>query len=101
MDKSNRSKHEIFSDILNAIETDEATISEIQFKTYISYRDLKKYLTFLIQHDLISYGKGEKRFGITQKGIQALDLYTKMDALLVRKTLHNVMKATEYIASFP
>ena len=72
MNSSNRSNHEIFSDILRAIDTDGATINEILFKTYISYQRLKKYLTFLIQLSLISYRKEEKRFRITQQGFHAL-----------------------------
>jgi predicted transcriptional regulator len=98
LNSSNRSKHEIFSDILRAIDTDGATINEILFKTYISYQRLKKDLTFLIQLSLISYIKEEKRFRITQQGFHALDTYTKMDELLVRKTLR---KRPEYFASFP
>lgn len=101
MNKSIRSKHEIFSDILSAIDTDGATISEILFKTYISYQPLKKYLTFLVQHDLVVYRKEEKRFRITQRGIHALDTYTKMDDLLVRKTLHKMMNRSEHFDSFP
>jgi predicted transcriptional regulator len=96
--RSNRSKHEKFSDILRAVETDGVTINEILFKTYISYDPLKKYLTFLIQQGLIAYRKEEKRFRITQQGFHVLDMYTKMDELLVRKTRH---KRPEYFASFP
>ncbi|MGE5661395.1 MAG: winged helix-turn-helix domain-containing protein [Ignavibacteriales bacterium] len=98
MNSSNRTKHEIFSDILRAIDTDGITMNEILFKTYISYFLLKKYLTFLIQQGLIGYRKEEKRFRITQRGFHALDIYIKMDELLVRKTLH---KRPEYFASFP
>ncbi|HXW12173.1 MAG TPA: winged helix-turn-helix domain-containing protein [Nitrososphaeraceae archaeon] len=98
MNSSNRSKHEIFSDILRAIDNDETTMNEIMFKTYISYFLLKKYLTFLIQQGLIGYRKEEKRFRITQKGFHVIDVYTKMDELLVRKTRH---KRPEYFVSFP
>ena len=101
MNKSIRSKHEIFSDILSAIDTDGSTISKILFKTYFSYQPLKKYLIFLVQHDLVVYRKEEKRFRITQRGIHALDTYTKMDDLLVRKTLHKIMIRSEYFDSFP
>jgi predicted transcriptional regulator len=73
-------------------------MNEILFKTYISHFHLKKYLTFLIQQGLIGYKKEEKRFKITQRGFHVLDLYIKMDELLVRKTLH---KRPEYFASFP
>jgi predicted transcriptional regulator len=88
LNRSNRSEHEKFSDILRAIDTDGETINEI----------LKKYLTFLIQQGLIAYRKEEKRFRVTQLGFHALDMYTKMDELLVRKTRHN---RPEYFVSFP
>jgi predicted transcriptional regulator len=42
----------------------------------------------LIQQGLIAYRKEEKRFRVTQLGFHALDVYTKMDELLVRKTRH-------------
>lgn len=98
MNRSNRSKHEIVSDILRAIDADRVTIYEIQFKTSISYQHLRKYLAYLVQNELIVYIKDEKRFRITQRGLHALDTYTKMDELLGRKTLHNVMKTTEYVS---
>jgi predicted transcriptional regulator len=98
LNRSNRSKHEKFSDILRDVETHEVTINEILIKTYILYDPLKKYLTFLIQQGLIAYRKEEKRFRVTQQGFHALDMYIKMDELLVRKTRH---KRPEYFASFP
>lgn len=101
MNSSNRSKHEIFSDILRAIDTDGATINEMQFKTCISYQHLKKYLTYLVQNELIVYRKEEKKFRMTQRGIHAVDKYTKMDELLGRKTRHNKTKTIEYVTSFP
>jgi predicted transcriptional regulator len=91
----------MISDILRAIEIDGATISEIRFKTYVSYQHLKKYLTCLVQNDLIFYTKTERRFRITQRGLHALDMYTKMDELLVRNTSHKNMETTQHISSFP
>jgi predicted transcriptional regulator len=100
MNRSNRSKHEIVSDILRAIETDGATISEIQYKT-ISYQHLKRYLIYLVQNELIIYTKTEKRFRVTQRGLCAIDTYTKLDELLVRKTQHKIMQTPEYFTPFP
>jgi predicted transcriptional regulator len=68
------------------------------FKIYISYDPLKKHLTFLIQQGLIAYRKEEKRFRIMQQGFHVLDMYTKMDELLVRRARHT---RPEYFASFP
>jgi len=62
---------------------------------------LKKYLTYLVQNELIVYRKEEKRFRMTQRGICAADMYAKMDELLGRKTQHNVTKTIKYVTSFP
>ena len=101
LNRLNRSNHEIVSDILRAIDTDGATIYEMQFKTCISYQHLKKYLTYLVQNELIVYRKEEKKFRMTQRGIHAVNMYTKMDELLGRKTRHNMTKTIEYVTSFP
>jgi predicted transcriptional regulator len=85
MNRSNRSKHEIISDILTVIKVDAGTFSEIQFKIHISHPRLKKYLTHLVQSELIVYVKQEKRFRITQRGLYVLDTYAKLEKLLSRK----------------
>ena len=101
MNRSNRSKHEIISDILRAIDLDGTTISEIQYKTYISHQHLKKYLAYLVQNELIVYVKADKRFRITPQGYHALDTYDKLDELLVRTYKHRVIKVPEYYSSLP
>jgi predicted transcriptional regulator len=101
MNRSNRSKHEIVSDILMVIDADGATIYEMQFKTGISYQHLKKYLTYLVQNELIVYNKEKKKFRMTQRGILAANVYSKMDDLLSRKTRINMTKAIGYIIAFP
>jgi predicted transcriptional regulator len=50
-----RSRSEIFPFILRAVNTKAATASEIQFRTYLSFQQLKECLTVLIEHDLIDY----------------------------------------------
>ena len=54
-----------------------------------------------MQNELIVYRKEEKKFRMTQRGIHAVDKYTKMDELLGRKTRHNKTKTIEYVTSFP
>lgn len=88
----------MLSDILGAIGTGGLTISGIQSKTDISYQHLKKYLTYLVQDELIFYRKEENRFRITLKGLHALEIYIKLDELLVRKTPNKVL---EFISEFP
>lgn len=93
--RSNRSKYEITADILRAIDMDGTGISEVQFKTYISYRHLKKYLIYLIQQELLVYKIEEKRFRITQRGIRVLNTFAKMDELLNRNPPQKMMDTSE------
>ncbi|MPZ08349.1 MAG: hypothetical protein GEU26_18370 [Nitrososphaeraceae archaeon] len=79
-----RSRSEIISSILEVTNGNKVRITEIQFKTYLSYNILKEYLVHLLQCDLIEYIEGERTFKTTPKGMQALQMYSRMDELLVR-----------------
>jgi predicted transcriptional regulator len=73
----------MLSDILRPISAGGVPFGDIQIKTHISYRHLKKYLTYLVENEVIVYKKDEKRFRITQRGLHILDMYAKMDELLI------------------
>jgi len=79
-----RSRSEIISSILEVTNGNTVRITEIQFKTYLSYNILKEYLVHLLQCDLIEYIDGERAFKTTPKGMQALMTYNRMDELLVK-----------------
>ena len=95
-----RSRSEIFPFILRAVNTKAVTASEIQFRTYLSFQQLKECLTVLIEHDLIDYTTKEKRFKITLRGIHALGAYNKMDELLGEKQVSKKMES-EYLDIYP
>ena len=78
-----RSRSEIISAILEVTNGNRARITEIQFKTYLSYNILKQYLVHLLQNDLIEYLEGKRSFKTTPKGMQALQMYNKMEELLI------------------
>jgi predicted transcriptional regulator len=78
-----RSRSEIISSILEVTNGNKARITEIQFKTYLSYNILKEYLVHLLENDLIEYIEGERTFKTTPKGMQALQVYNKMEELLI------------------
>jgi predicted transcriptional regulator len=101
LERSNRSIHEMISDILRSISAGGVTFNEIQIRTHISYRHLKKYVTYLVQNEAIVYRKEEKRFRISQRGVRVLDTYTKIDELLIRKTMHEMEKTPENAVPFP
>jgi predicted transcriptional regulator len=79
-----RSRSEIISSILEVTNGNKVRITEIQFKTYLSYNILKEYLVHLLQCDLIEYIEGERAFKTTPKGMQALMTYNRMDELFVK-----------------
>jgi predicted transcriptional regulator len=78
-----RSRSEVILSILEATNGNRARITEIQYKTYLSYNLLREYLLHLLESDLIEYIEGERTFKTTPKGIQVLQVYNKMDELLV------------------
>ena len=53
----------------------------------------------MVQIRLIIYEREEKKFRITQR-LHALDIYAKLDELLVRNISHKVIN-NEYFTSFP
>jgi predicted transcriptional regulator len=79
-----RSRSEIILSILEVTNGNRLRMTEIQFKTYLSYTILKEYLVQLLQCDLIEYIEGERAFKTTPKGMQALMTYNRMDELLVK-----------------
>jgi predicted transcriptional regulator len=85
-----------FQIFLGAIGTNRIAISGVQLKTRISYQHLKKYLTYLVQIKLIIYEREEKKFRITQQGLHALDIYAKLDELLVQNISYKVITITSF-----
>jgi predicted transcriptional regulator len=79
-----RSRSEIISSILEATNGNKVRVTEIQFKTYLSYNILKEYLVHLLQCDLIEYIEGERAFKTTPKGMQVLMTYNKMEELFIK-----------------
>jgi len=61
-------------------------ITEIQFRTYLSYNLLREYLKILIENDLLEYIEGERSFKTTPKGMHYLEVYNRMGELVVQNT---------------
>jgi predicted transcriptional regulator len=87
-----RSRSEIISSILQVTNGNRVRVTEIQFKTYLSYNILKEYLIHLLENDLIEYIEGERTFKTTPKGMQALQVFNKMDELFVPKSTSGVVE---------
>ncbi len=77
----NRSRTEIVSDILNSANGG-ATKSKIMYKAFLSYGQLKEYLSVLIENNLIEYLDGTQIYKTTEKGLYFLKKYEEMQELL-------------------
>ena len=77
-----RSRTEIVSNILDAANGEGETKTKLMYKAYISYNQLKEYLTILIENNLIEYLDGTQTFKTTEKGLNFLKMHNELGELL-------------------
>ena len=82
-----RSRTEIVSNILNAANGG-TTKTRIMYKAFLSYTQLKEYLSVLIENSLIQYIDGTHTFKTTEKGLNFLKMHNEMGELL-QTTIEN------------
>ncbi|HKU49289.1 MAG TPA: winged helix-turn-helix domain-containing protein [Nitrososphaera sp.] len=80
-----RSRTDICSQILDAANGG-TTKTKIMYKAYLSYTQLKEYLSVLTENGLLEYIEGEQRFRTTEKGVQFLRTYDQMSSISGRLT---------------
>jgi predicted transcriptional regulator len=85
----NRSKSDIVGPILEAANGRGATKTKIMYKAFLSYGQLKEYLTILLEKGLIKYEEGREIYRTTEKGMRFLQMYTKVQEMM---PLENVNK---------
>ena len=83
-----RSRTEITAMILDTANK-ETTKIKIMYNAYLSYNQLKEYLSLLIENDLIEYIGGSKIFRTTEKGFKFLSMYNAIEELLHPKFKNN------------
>jgi predicted transcriptional regulator len=79
-----RSRTEIVSMILEAANGG-ATKTKIMYIAFLSYNQLKEYLSILIENNLIDYLEGTHKFKTTEKGLNLLKTHNEMAELLQTK----------------
>jgi len=77
----NRSRTEIVSMMLDAANGG-ATKTKIMYSAFLSYTQLKEYLSVLIKNNLLEYSDGTKTFRTTEKGLNLLKMHNEIDELL-------------------
>jgi predicted transcriptional regulator len=74
-----RSRSDIVGLLLDAANGGGATKTKLMYKAYLSFNQLKEYLTLLVGNDLIEYELGRMTYRTTEKGMRLLHLQSKID----------------------
>jgi predicted transcriptional regulator len=83
-----RSRTEIITQILEIVNDGSsdaysgATQTKIMYKAFLSYAQLKDYLTVLTKSDLLRYDSQTRRFKATEKGLSLLEAYDQIEQLM-------------------
>jgi predicted transcriptional regulator len=73
-----RSRSEIVGLLLDAANGGGATKTKLMYKAYLSFNQLKEYLTLLVENALIEYEEGMRTYKTTEKGIRLLKIQSEM-----------------------
>ncbi|HEY6658374.1 MAG TPA: winged helix-turn-helix domain-containing protein [Nitrososphaeraceae archaeon] len=77
-----RSRTEIVAMILNAANGG-ASKTKIMYSAFLSYTQLKEYLSVLIENNLIEYSEGSHEFRTTETGLYFLKMHNEIGDLLL------------------
>jgi predicted transcriptional regulator len=59
------------------------------YKSFISYNQLKEYLSLLIENNLLEYLDGTQTYKTTEKGLNFLKMHNEIRDLLPQTTIKN------------
>ena len=76
-----RSRTEIVAMILEAANGG-ATKTRIMYKAFLSYAQLREYLSVLIENNLLEYLEGMETYKTTEKGFKLLKMHNEIGELL-------------------
>jgi len=82
-----RSRSEIVGLLLDAANGGGATKTKLMYKAYLSFNQLREYLSLLVENGLIEYEEGMRTYRTTQKGIRLLQIQNTMDEIA---PIHNI-----------
>ena len=78
----NRSRNHTISEILDAANGGNATKTKLMYKAYLSFGQIKEYLSVLTENDLLSYDAHTQTFKITKRGLMFLKAYNQMHDMI-------------------
>ena len=78
-----RSRNDIIIEILDAANGGGGvTKTKIMYKAFLSYAQLKEYLTELTETGLLNYDVDTRQFKTTEKGLQFLDTFNQISDVM-------------------
>ncbi|MGZ5472262.1 MAG: winged helix-turn-helix domain-containing protein, partial [Nitrososphaeraceae archaeon] len=77
----NRSRTEIVAMILDAANEGGETKTKIMYFAFLSYNQVKEYLSVLIENNLIEYLDGTHKFKATEKELNYLKMHNEIGEL--------------------
>jgi predicted transcriptional regulator len=83
-----RGRTEILGNILDAANGG-ATKTKIMYKAFLSYNQLREYISILIENNLIEYIDGVHKFKTTSKGLNFLKMHNQIGELLLTTIKNN------------
>ena len=59
-----------------------STKTKLMYGAYLSYAQLKEYLSFMQQKDLLTTDEGRQIYRLTQRGLQFLNVYEELKEIM-------------------
>ena len=81
----NRSRTEIVGSILEAANGG-VSKTKIMYIAFLSFGQLKEYLSVLVENNLIEYLEGTNKYKTTEKGLFFLKMHNELEELLPQTT---------------
>ena len=83
----NRSRDEIIAFILESVSKNlnpnGVTATKIMYTAFLSYSQLKEYLSLLLEKDLLNYNSDTQTYKVTHKGIQYIDIHKQLSNMIL------------------
>ena len=74
-----RSRSEIIGLLLGAANGGGATKTKLMYSAFISFNQLREYLSLMVGNGLIQYEEGMRTYRTTEKGMRLLHIQNKID----------------------
>lgn len=82
-----RSRTDIVASILQSANGRQVTKIKLMYGAFLSYVQLKNYLTVLIENELLEYHKETNTYRTSETGIKFLTIYEKMAEMTLEMKL--------------